>query len=74
MFKFIENNKEKVFWVLAVILIVVFAISISPKSLQNDTFYTVTIGKLINENGVDGQDHFHGMKVYLMNILIGFMI
>lgn len=58
MFKFIENNKEKVFWVLAVILIVVFAISISPKSLQNDTFYTVTIGKLINENGVDGQDHF----------------
>lgn len=58
VFKFIENNKEKVFWILAIILIVVFAISISPKSLQNDTFYTVTIGKLINENGVDGQDHF----------------
>ena len=58
MFKFIEKNKEKLFWILAIILIAIFAISISPKSLQNDTFYTVTIGKLINENGVDGQDHF----------------
>lgn len=58
MFNFIEKNKEKIFWVLAIILIVLFAISISPKSLQNDTFYTVTIGKLISENGIDGQDHF----------------
>ena len=58
MFNFIEKNKEKIFWVLAIILIVIFAISISPKSLQNDTFYTVTIGKLISENGIDGQDHF----------------
>ena len=58
MFKLIENNKEKVFWVFAIILIVIFAISVSPKSLQNDTFYTITIGKLISENGVDGQDHF----------------
>ena len=58
MFNFIEKNKEKIFWVVAIILIVLFAISISPKSLQNDTFYTVTIGKLISENGIDGQDHF----------------
>ena len=58
MFNFIEKNKEKIFWVLAIILIVLFAISISPKSLQNDTFYTVTIGNLISENGIDGQDHF----------------
>ena len=58
MFNFIEKNKEKIFWVLAIILIVIFAISISPKSLQNDTFYTVTIGKLISENGIDGQEHF----------------
>lgn len=58
VFNFIEKNKEKIFWVLAIILIVLFAISISPKSLQNDTFYTVTIGKLISENGIDGQDHF----------------
>ena len=58
VFNFIEKNKEKIFWVLAIILIVLFAISISPKSLQNDTFYTVTIGKLISETGIDGQDHF----------------
>ena len=58
VFKLIDKNKEKIFWVLAIILIVIFAISVSPKSLQNDTFYTITIGKLISENGIDGQDHF----------------
>lgn len=56
--KKIEDNKEKIFGILAIILIILFAISITPKSLQNDTFYTVAIGKLIKENGIDMQDHF----------------
>jgi len=56
--KKIDNNKEKVFGVVAIVLIIFFAISLSPKSLQNDTFYTVTIGKLILENKIDMQDHF----------------
>lgn len=51
-------KKEMKFTILAIILIILFAISISPKSLQNDTFYTVTIGKLISENGIDMEDHF----------------
>ena len=54
----IKKNKEKIFGVLAIILIILFAISISPKRLQNDTFYTVTIGEFIEENGVDFQDHY----------------
>ena len=54
----IENNKIKIFGVIAIVLIILFAISLSPKRLQNDTFYTVTIGKLISENGIDYQDHF----------------
>ena len=55
---FFEINKEKIFSIIAIVLIIFFAISLSPKSLQNDTFYTVTIGKLITENGIDMQDHF----------------
>lgn len=56
--KKLDKNNEKIFGVLAIILIILFAISLSPKTLQNDTFYTVTIGKLITENGIDMQDHF----------------
>ncbi len=53
-----SGNKKKVFEVIAILLIILFAISITPKTLQNDTFYTVTIGELILENGIDMQDHF----------------
>lgn len=52
------RNKEKIFIIMAIILIILFAISISPKALQNDTFYTVTIGKQIAEKGIDMQDHY----------------
>ena len=58
LLKRIEENKEKIFGVMAIILIVVFAFSITPKQLQNDIYYTVTIGNFIRENGIDGIDHF----------------
>jgi hypothetical protein len=37
---------------MAVICIALYAIAISPKTLQNDTFYTVTIGEYIYNNGI----------------------
>lgn len=40
------------FHILAVICIVIFCIAISPKELQNDTFYTIKIGEYITENGI----------------------
>ena len=61
MKKIIEiiNNKKDIFFnILAVLLIALFSCSIAPKTLQNDTFYTVSIGNLILENGIDMQDHF----------------
>ena len=54
----LNNHKELVFEIMVIILIILFAVSISPKTLQNDTFYTIPIGKLIMENGIDMQDHF----------------
>lgn len=54
----LEPNKQKIFGVIALILIAVFAFSITPKHMQNDIFYTVTIGKYIRENGIDRIDHF----------------
>lgn len=41
-----------IFHIIAVICILLFGCAISPKSLQNDTFYTITIGEYIYNNGI----------------------
>ena len=56
--KKMENHKKIIFGIIAIILIALFAFSITPKQMQNDIFYTVRIGSLIRENGIDGLDHF----------------
>ena len=58
LFKIIEKRKNVIFCIIAMILIAIFAFSISPKQMQNDIFYTVKIGELIRKNGIDGIDHF----------------
>lgn len=56
------EKKEKVvnikFIIMAIICICLFVIAIVPKELQNDTFYTIKLGKLILDNGIDMQEHF----------------
>ena len=46
------------FIILAIICICIFSVAIVPKGLQNDTFYTIKLGELILENGIDMQEHF----------------
>ena len=46
------------FTILAVILIIIFSVCLAPRKLQNDTFYTIKIGELISNNGIDMKDHF----------------
>ena len=41
------------FHVLAIICIIIFSAVMAPKTLQNDTFYTISIGEHIMENGID---------------------
>ena len=55
---FYQKNKTIIFEIIAIFLIALFSFSLAPKRLQNDTFYTVTIGNLIQENGIDMKDHF----------------
>ena len=43
---------------MAIVLIIIFCAAITPKSLQNDTFYTIKIGEYILENGVTMQEPF----------------
>ena len=48
-----EEKKSKfIFIILAIICIAMFCFAITPKELQNDTFYTVKIGEYIYENGI----------------------
>lgn len=58
----IENKKtisSKVkFTILAIVLIILFCVAITPVTLQNDTFYTIKIGEHIQNYGVDMKDPF----------------
>ena len=52
-------DKTKIrFTVMAILLIAIFCFSISPVTLQNDTFYTIKTGEYIVKNGIDMKDPF----------------
>ena len=58
-----ENGKrgfhsKLIFGIIAIILIAIFCIAMTPVTLQNDTFYTIKIGEQITKTGIDMQDHF----------------
>ena len=54
--KAIKNNIK--FTIIAIVLIIVFCIAITPITFQNDTFYTIKIGEHIQKSGIDMQDPF----------------
>ena len=49
---------KKKYLILSMIIIIVLCICLTPIFFQNDTFYTIKIGELILNNGIDMQDHF----------------
>lgn len=46
------------FTILAIVLIIIFSVCITPVTLQNDTYYTIKVGEHIAKYGVDMQDPF----------------
>ena len=46
------------FTIMAVILIAIFCLALTPVTLQNDTYYTIKIGEHIVNEGIDMQDPF----------------
>ncbi len=56
-----ENNIKKInikFDYIAIICICFLAFSVVKKTLQNDTYYTITLGKQILTNWIDMKEHF----------------
>ena len=51
-------HSKWLFGIIAIILITIFCIAMTPVTLQNDTFYTIKIGEQITKTGIDMQDHF----------------
>ena len=51
-------EKNIKFDILSIVCIIVFCISMSPITLQNDTFYTIKIGEYILDNGITYMDPF----------------
>lgn len=47
-----DKKSRIIFTIIAIICIAVYCASITPKTLQNDTFYTIKIGQYIYENGI----------------------
>lgn len=70
-------KKHKKIYIIFTILISILSIALVNKSLQNDTFSAITIGKYILNHGIDFVEHFniqndlkyHNAR-YLFNILI----
>lgn len=56
--KKINIPKETKFMIMAILLIIIFSVAITPVTLQNDTFYTIKIGEHIKNYGVDMKDPF----------------
>lgn len=52
------KKKRKKFTIYFIIWICILGASFIKKTLQNDTFYTIKIGELIMNNGIDMMDHF----------------
>lgn len=54
-----DNKMTRIaFNILAIFCIVIFAFALTPKTFQNDTFYTIKIGQDIRANGIDYVDHY----------------
>ena len=51
-------EKNIKFDILSIVCIIVFCISMSPVTLQNDTFYTIKIGEYNLDNGITYMDPF----------------
>ena len=77
----LTKRQKIIFNIVAVICIAIMAFAVSPKTLQNDTYYTVKIGEhILNTKTVDMMDPFswhqdlkytypHWLYDFMMNII-----
>ncbi len=52
------KRKNIIIHVIQVLLIILFIASITPKAMQNDTFFTIPIGNRVLEHGVENEEQY----------------
>ena len=52
------KKENKIFTIIAFIILMALGAVLIPRLLQNDTFYTIKIGNYILNNGIDMKDHW----------------
>ena len=52
------KKEQKFLKIASIIIIILICITFTRRTFQNDTFYTIKIGKSILKNGIDMKDHF----------------
>lgn len=57
------NSNKKAMIITSIIMIMLICIAFTSKSFQNDTFYTIKVGKSILKYGIDMKDHFSWHKL-----------
>lgn len=53
-----DKKTKMKFTILALFVIMLFSFALTPRTLQNDTYYTIAIGEHIIKNGIDMKDPF----------------
>lgn len=53
-----KNKKQIIFWSVMIVTFLSLAIILTTRELQNDTFYTIKVGQMIFNNGIDMKEHF----------------
>ena len=68
-----KKKMRRKFCIGFLIFIFIFGTSLVRKTFQNDTFYTIKIGELIFNNGIDMMDHFsfHTNLAYILVCISG---
>ena len=52
----VDKTDIVIFDIIVFVCLIILAIAVTPKTLQNDTFYTIACGEYIFENGIFGLD------------------
>lgn len=51
-----DKTNNIIFDIVAIICIIVMAIAVAPKTMQNDTYYNIKCGEYLVQNGIWGQN------------------
>ena len=53
-----KNRLKVIFNIITAVVFIVFVITLCPKEMQNDTFWSIKVGERLVRDGIFGLDYF----------------